>query len=143
MRRVGFWILALGLAGCSPAPQPESNAPTPPPTPAPTSPPAPSAKTSAKAELDDKQLTQFFTKLGAKIGHGGLPPEAITSTVASIKAIKPGAPQTGTLHMDHQGGHENVTMTAEPAGKGKYRLTFTSTNPTLLASIEEMLSTTK
>lgn len=141
MRRVGFWFLALGLAGCAPAPQAESNAPTPPAATAP--PPAPTAQASAKAELNEKQLTQFFTKLGAKVGHGGLPPEAITSTVASIKAIKPGAPQTGTLHMDHQGGHENVTMTAEPAGKGKYRLTFTSTNPTLLASIEEMLSTSK
>jgi hypothetical protein len=118
-----------------------SNIPsTPVPTPTPTETKTPEKPiTPTSLELEEGQLKEFFTELGTKAGHGGWKPEQIEAMVQNLKGIKKGDSKSGSLHIDHQGGHEDVMMTVERPTEAKYRITFSGGSASLFDSLKPVL----
>lgn len=144
MRRIGFLTLMVGLAGCSSQTAPPTDdAPSTPPAvansaPTPTTPPQPITPTSL--DLEEGQLKDFFTELGKRAGHGGWTPQQIENLTKNFKQIKKGDSQSGNLHIDHQGGHEDMMMKAERLDEKKYRITFSGGSASLFDSLKPVLS---
>lgn len=147
MRRVGFWIVVLGLAGCSsqtaPPAAPATEAPPTPPVTQKSVPKPPDIPavpiTPTSITLEASQLKEFFTELGKRAGHGGWKPDQIDNLMQNLGKIKKGEAQSGGLHIDHDGGHEDVTMKVERVEPQTFRISFSGGSASLFDSLRPVL----
>ncbi|HVL39253.1 MAG TPA: hypothetical protein VM328_07665 [Fimbriimonadaceae bacterium] len=87
------------------------------------------------ATVTEAQLRTLMTALMAQSSHGEVNPSELKSMLDSMTSIEKGKPQSGNLHLHHEGKHLNVMLTIDRTGDDAYALTFHAEDP----GVEQML----
>lgn len=98
---------------------------------------------TARATLTVAQVKKFVPVLAARAGHGGWSPEEVAAAEKQILAVPKGSKQTGSIHMDYNGRHLDLTMTIFRRGEDQVEFEFTGPIDSLMKDLQQKLDNAK